>query len=70
LEDEMRKLNKEQKRLLDSWYERKKDNIGFSFEMKDLDYRTYKYMAVLNDFETLYQEVTNYIQEKLFEENK
>lgn len=60
-----RQLNKEQKRLLDLWFEQEKDNVGLSFEMKDLDYDLYKRIESLNDFEAIYSHVTDYIHEKV-----
>jgi len=57
----LRALNKKQKKLLDDYFEEHTEEIGMSFEMKDLPYELYLELERINDFEALYSEVTNYI---------
>lgn len=66
----MRRLNAKQKKLLDIWYEKNKEGIeaGRLFfdlgkcDLFNLDF--YEELQKINDFEILYQEINNYIQEK------
>jgi len=66
----MRRLNAKQKKLLDSWYEKNKKEIEIGRLFFDLgkcdlfDGYFYEELQKINDFETIYQEINNYIQEK------
>ena len=66
----MRRLNAKQKKLLDIWYEKNKEALEAGklfFGIDDCDLFSYEFLLELqkiNDFETLYQEINNYIQEK------
>jgi len=66
----MRRLNMKQKKLLDLWYEKNKEAIEIGrmhFDLGKCDlfnYEFYEGLQKINDFETIYQEINNYIQEK------
>jgi len=66
MEKIMRSLNKKQRDLLDEWFEENKDEVGFSWEPQEgLTFKFYCKLLKINNFETIYQAITNYIQEKL-----
>jgi len=66
----MRRLNAKQKKLLDIWYEKNKKDIeaGIAFfDLSTCDLFSVDFLnelEKLNDFETIHQEINNYIQEK------
>ena len=66
----MRRLNAKQKKLLDIWYEKNKKDIEAGrlfFDLGKCDLFSgdfYEELQRINDFETIYQEINNYIQEK------
>jgi len=76
---ESRKLNVKQKKILDTWFNENKTkimnspgNAFFDFGGKSIDFfpdRLYSKLEDINDFETLYQEINNYLQKKIEEED-
>ena len=63
----MRVLSKKQKKLLDKWFETIKHEHGLAVRdvVKDLlPYDLWVELTNINDFETLYQRVNNYINDK------
>lgn len=62
---QMRGLNKQQKTLLDNWYKKNKEKVGLRWDAQKLPYELYSQLEEMNDFETLHQETTNYITDKI-----
>jgi len=61
----MRALNKKQKVLLDEWFEKNKDDVGYFWDAESLDYDVYVELENIHNFEILHQAITGYIQEQL-----
>jgi len=72
----MRSLNKKQRDLLDEWFEENKNDVGFSWDPQEgLPFSFFCKIVKLNNFETIYQAITSYVQGKISnlmdkEENK
>jgi len=62
----IRELNKEQKELLDSYFEKNKEKLGMDFRLKDLPYELYEELEEINSFKTMYSCITNYILDKVW----
>jgi hypothetical protein len=63
----MRKLNKKQKKVLDKWYETIKHEHGLAVRdvVQDLmPTEIWDELEALNDFETLYNHINRYINDK------
>lgn len=63
----MRELNKKQKKLLDRWYKTVQNEAGLGVRdvVKDLlPYDLWEELQEINDFETIYQHINNYINDK------
>jgi hypothetical protein len=60
----MRRLNKKQKRRIDSWFNKNWKGAGSIGGIDDLPYDVYQELEDMNDFETIWQHTNNYIMEK------
>lgn len=63
----MRHLNIKQKKLLDNWYLDNAEKVGIFFDIAKYDEFSLSLLQELegiNDFETIIQEINNYISEK------
>jgi len=63
----MRVLNKKQKKLLDEWFETVKNEPGLAVRdiVKDLlPYDLWMKLQSINDFETIYDHINGYINNK------
>ena len=66
----MRELNKKQKRLLDQWYNKNKKDLRYGirfFQIHRCDtfpLELLEELEKIHDFETIVQEINNYISEK------
>jgi hypothetical protein len=67
-EDDLRKLNRRQKKLLKEWFEKNKATTTLMFTCQELPYDLYHKMEQLNDFETLNQEIENYVYDLVSED--
>ena len=66
LKQSARELNKEQKEILDRFFEEYGDDLGYSFKPdKDLPIEYWDELEEINDFETLYQDIKRYIIDKM-----
>jgi len=66
----MRNLNKKQKKMLDKWFETVKHESGLGARdiVQDLlPYDMWEELQAINDFETIYQRINNYINDKAME---
>ena len=64
----MRTLNKKQKKLLDNWFETVKNEPGLGVRdiVKDLlPYDLWEKLQIMNDHETIYQNINRYINDKV-----
>ena len=62
----MRDLTRPQKRMLDRWFNAHKDEIGmFTDTVQLMTYEEWEALQSMNDTEVLYQNVNNYITEKV-----
>lgn len=60
----MRKLNREQKRLLVEWFNANKDGLGVGFQMDQCEafpYDLYVRLQKINDFETIVQHINRFV---------
>jgi len=58
----MRTLNKKQKKFLDAWIKKHKNDAGVAVDgVSLLTSEEYETIEKMNDFETLYQQINNYI---------
>ncbi len=64
----MRELTYEQKRILDEWIREHYDELGIGNIMEKMPFELWEKLKRLNDFETIYQEVENYIIDTIFDE--
>lgn len=70
----MRQLTRKQKKLLDSWYNKQKakgQNFGIWWDVKDddnFDGELYQKIDDINPCEIFYQNVNNYIHDKIMAE--
>lgn len=62
----MRNLNKHQKKILEEWM-KKKTWLTPSFTIDDLDYDTYKEIEVINDHETITQNIERYVRDAVMD---
>ena len=64
----MRGLNKKQKKLIERWFKEHKDEIGYNWDCrKDETFPCWEVLDI-NDFETICQEINNYVGELLDKE--
>ena len=66
----LRELTKEQKKLLDIWFNKNKENIGISFDVQSNDNfsnELYEKLQKINDTEVLNVNINSYIVDKLME---
>jgi len=64
----MRNLNKKQKTLLDKWFKTVKNESGLAVRdvVADLlPYDLWTELQAINDFETIYDHINNYIHNKV-----
>ena len=64
----MRKLNNKQKKLLDEWFETIQNEPGLAVRdivQELLPYDLWEKLALINDFETIYQETNYYLNAKV-----
>lgn len=66
--DCMRELTYNQKRILDEWIREHYSELTMGNVMDKLPFELWKKLRELNDFETIYQEVENYIIDTIFDE--
>lgn len=61
----MRHLTKRQKSILLQWVKSNKDYIGLSFRAEDLPSHLFGKLEEINNFETIYQAIENFVIDNL-----
>jgi hypothetical protein len=61
----MRQLTKQQKTFLDKWYQQHKDKLTIFNVMDTLSLEDFEKLEQMHDTEILYQNINNYITDKI-----
>ena len=65
----MRELNKLQKEILKNWFKDNKENIGYNNIMEEIPCELFEFLESINDYETIYQDIENFIDDLISNEN-
>ena len=60
----MRQLNRQQKKLIDKWFDENWTGAGSIGGIDDLPIELWEELERINDHETIYQNIDNYISDK------